>query len=281
MSNKTVLDEYNRAVDDLTRVAGALGMQEEEGFPPLPRLNIGGQEFQTKLSVLRSQPGSLLSAVFVGEEECEYDEQGRFFFDHDPTFFHNILNFMRTGDCTIPYERGPFEHFRKQVEYWRLEVLEARCEVHYEKYIKPFVVGDKSARAGKGPNGRLVYAKATAEQKKLYGALATKLIESVHASLMEGAGAGHICTTLTSYRPPELAGRPGLPLWKNPDNWAIAHVTYCWDPSLACFFAPVGGMGALVAASEYLVTSFAEKGFLAAVKPDASGYSYEVSGMAA
>jgi hypothetical protein len=62
----------------------------------------------------------------MGEEDCEFDDQGRFFFDHDPAYFHSILEFMRTGDCALPYERGAFETFRKQVEYWRLDILEAR-----------------------------------------------------------------------------------------------------------------------------------------------------------
>ena len=34
---------------------------EEDGFPPIPRLNIGGTEFQCRVEHLRSQPGSFLS----------------------------------------------------------------------------------------------------------------------------------------------------------------------------------------------------------------------------
>jgi hypothetical protein len=62
----------------------------------------------------------------MGEDECEYDAEGRFFFDHDPTHFHLILNFMRAGECIIPYERGAFEAFKRDVQFWRLDVLEAR-----------------------------------------------------------------------------------------------------------------------------------------------------------
>lgn len=50
------------AVEEVARATGALGLEDEaDGFPPLPRLNIGGAEFQTRIAVLRSQPGSLLS----------------------------------------------------------------------------------------------------------------------------------------------------------------------------------------------------------------------------
>ncbi len=75
----------------------------------------------------------------MGEEECEYDEQGRFYFDHDPTHFHAILTFMRSGDCVIPYERGAFEAFRRDVSYWRLDVLEARVSSELkQRTSRPF-----------------------------------------------------------------------------------------------------------------------------------------------
>jgi hypothetical protein len=38
---------------------------EEDGFPPIPRLNIGGTEFQCRVEHLRSQPGSFLSKLRV------------------------------------------------------------------------------------------------------------------------------------------------------------------------------------------------------------------------
>lgn len=154
--------------------------------------------------------------------------------------------------------------------------------MHYQKYIKLFIQGEKSTRGkGRGPNGRAVHSKAMTEQKKLHGAVAEKVLEGVHASLMEGAAHGHNTTIVTAYKPPEMAAIPGLPAWRAPDNWAVSNVTYCWDSSLLCFFSPVeGGVGALMAASEYLVSCFAEKGFKAVAKQDASGFSYEISGTA-
>ncbi len=73
----------------------------------------------------------------MGEEECEYDDQGRFYFDHDPTYFNLVLNFMRSGDCIIPYERGAFEALKKDCAYWRLDTLEARVSTRdYRYFIK-------------------------------------------------------------------------------------------------------------------------------------------------
>jgi hypothetical protein len=62
------------AVEEVARATGALGLEDEaDGFPPLPRLNIGGAEFQTRIAVLRSQPGSLLSecSSFVAQSRDE------------------------------------------------------------------------------------------------------------------------------------------------------------------------------------------------------------------
>lgn len=81
---------------------------------------------KSKLTPWSLMTTTLAAAVFMGEEECEFDDQGRFFFDHDPSNFNLVLNYMRSGECVIPYERGAFESFQKDVGFWRLDVLEAR-----------------------------------------------------------------------------------------------------------------------------------------------------------
>jgi hypothetical protein len=232
---------------------------------------VGGSEFQCRVADLRSQPGSLLTAVFMGEEECEFDEQGRFFFDHDPTHMNLVLNFMRHGECSIPYERGAFEAFRKDVQFWRLDLLEARCEVHYKKYVQPQLAGEKGAGAGaaakrKGPNGSAVHARYAAKQKELHGALVERLAEVVHTCLLDGSAFGLNRLTLTSMRPPETIGVMGLPAFR-PPNWAqVAEgrevdTLYCWDPSFLPFFQPAQGFPMLHAARDYFMTRMEEFGF--------------------
>ncbi len=156
-----------------------------------------------------------------------------------------------------------------------------QCDVHYAKHIKPFITGEKSSsRANrKGVNGRAIAVKALARQREAHGPLVDRLLESVHSAMLEGAGMGFNTMTLTAYRPPETIGKPGLPLWKAPESWPVSNVSYCWDPTLAVFFTPVHGFGALVAASEFMVTAFAEKSYRAVAKQDATGFSYEVSGI--
>ncbi len=62
---KLDVEEYNRALDAITSTAAQLGVaaaeEEEDGFPAICKLNVGGQEFQCHRDFLRSQPGSYLS----------------------------------------------------------------------------------------------------------------------------------------------------------------------------------------------------------------------------
>lgn len=60
---KLDVEEYNRAIDSIANTVAQLGVEsaEEDGFPVICKLNIGGQEFQCHRDHLRSQPGSLLS----------------------------------------------------------------------------------------------------------------------------------------------------------------------------------------------------------------------------
>lgn len=74
---KLDVNEYNAAVDAITAQAQQLGIDhsgaaaaEEDGFPPIPRLNIGGTEFQCRVEHLRSQPGSFLSESLTLKSRC-------------------------------------------------------------------------------------------------------------------------------------------------------------------------------------------------------------------
>lgn len=217
----------------------------------------------------------------MGEEECEYDDTGRFYFDHDPTYFNLILNFMRTAECILPYERGAFEGFKKDVQFWRLDPLEARCDVHFKKYIQPQISGEKatgSIAKRKGPNGMAVHSKFFAKQKELHGSLIDKLCDVIHNALMDGAVNGYNRVTVTAYRPPHTIGTPNLPLIKTPE-WANDSTLYIWDPTYAAVFQPVTGYPMLYATRDYFVERMEEYGFKITPSFDVStGMNYDVSG---
>ncbi|XP_034024944.1 BTB/POZ domain-containing protein KCTD14 [Thalassophryne amazonica] len=63
---------------------------------PVVHLNVGGHLFTTSLSVLRKHPESKLANLFSGQPKLHTDLQGRYFIDHDGSYFGAILEFLRT-----------------------------------------------------------------------------------------------------------------------------------------------------------------------------------------
>ena len=74
-------------------------------FPPIVNLNVGGRHFMTSLSTLKKEPGSLLAAMFTGDEPISMDSDGRYFIDADPDVFFHILNYLRV-DLLPPADKA-------------------------------------------------------------------------------------------------------------------------------------------------------------------------------
>ncbi|XP_078585334.1 uncharacterized protein LOC144867321 [Branchiostoma floridae x Branchiostoma japonicum] len=71
---------------------------EQQGFPEVVCLNVGGRHFTTSLSTLRKREDSMLAAMFSGRHHVATDKDGRYFIDRDGTNFGHILNFLRSDD---------------------------------------------------------------------------------------------------------------------------------------------------------------------------------------
>uniref|UniRef100_A0A6B2LDY6 BTB domain-containing protein n=1 Tax=Arcella intermedia TaxID=1963864 RepID=A0A6B2LDY6_9EUKA len=65
-------------------------------------MNVGGTCFTTSLSTLRKFPNSHLGKMFTIGEGVVRDSYGRFFIDRDPVLFAIFLNYLRTGNVSIP-----------------------------------------------------------------------------------------------------------------------------------------------------------------------------------
>ncbi|XP_021103891.1 BTB/POZ domain-containing protein KCTD14 isoform X1 [Heterocephalus glaber] len=66
-------------------------------------LNVGGQVFTTTTDTLRKVPGSRLAEMFSSSASACKDAEGRFFIDHPGTFFHPILDYLRSGQVPIQH----------------------------------------------------------------------------------------------------------------------------------------------------------------------------------
>nr|XP_013006630.1 BTB/POZ domain-containing protein KCTD14 [Cavia porcellus] len=60
-------------------------------------LNVGGQIFTTTTDTLRKYPGSRLAEMLSSSATACKDAEGRFFIDRPGTYFHPILDYLRSG----------------------------------------------------------------------------------------------------------------------------------------------------------------------------------------
>lgn len=64
-------------------------------FPKIIDLNVGGTYYSTTLDTLRSDPDSMLCAMFSGRVGVLRDKDQRYFIDRDGGLFKHVLSFLR------------------------------------------------------------------------------------------------------------------------------------------------------------------------------------------
>ncbi|KAM8742360.1 BTB/POZ domain-containing protein KCTD7 isoform 2-T2 [Acanthopagrus schlegelii] len=97
----------------------ALSTQEQE-FPEVISLNVGGTYFTTRLSTLRRFEDTMLAAMFSGRHYIPRDADGRYFIDRDGTYFGDILNFLREGE--LPH-RDRVRAVHREAQYYAIGPL--------------------------------------------------------------------------------------------------------------------------------------------------------------
>ncbi|XP_077403325.1 BTB/POZ domain-containing protein KCTD7 [Vanacampus margaritifer] len=102
-----------------------LDARQEQEFPEVISLNVGGSHFTTRLSTLRRYDDTMLAAMFSGRHHIPRDSDGRFFIDRDGTYFGDILNFLREGELP-QHERVRAVH--REAQYYSIAPLLERLE---------------------------------------------------------------------------------------------------------------------------------------------------------
>uniref|UniRef100_A0A1A8QDD6 BTB/POZ domain-containing protein KCTD7 n=1 Tax=Nothobranchius rachovii TaxID=451742 RepID=A0A1A8QDD6_9TELE len=97
----------------------SLNAQEQE-FPEVISLNVGGTFFTTRLSTLRRYEDTMLAAMFSGRHYIPRDAEGRYFIDRDGTYFGDILNFLREGE--LPH-RDRVRAVHREAQYYSIGPL--------------------------------------------------------------------------------------------------------------------------------------------------------------
>ncbi|XP_061606767.1 BTB/POZ domain-containing protein KCTD7 [Phyllopteryx taeniolatus] len=102
-----------------------LNAGQEQEFPEVISLNVGGSHFTTRLSTLRRYEDTMLSAMFSGRHHIPRDADGRFFIDRDGAYFGDILNFLREGE--LPH-RERVRAVHREAQYYSIAPLLERLE---------------------------------------------------------------------------------------------------------------------------------------------------------
>ncbi len=100
------------------------------------KLNVGGTPYTTTLTTLRTDPSSMLAAMFSGRFPLEQDEDGSYFIDRDGKVFGLILNWLRTGQ--IPPSLSEEDRFSilLEAEYFQLSKLAEQLKRSHQLKFK-------------------------------------------------------------------------------------------------------------------------------------------------
>ena len=79
------------------RTAAGPTCSSGQDFPKIIDLNVGGTYYSTTLDTLRSDPDSMLCAMFSGRVGVLTDKDHRYFIDRDGNLFRYVLSFLRFG----------------------------------------------------------------------------------------------------------------------------------------------------------------------------------------
>uniref|UniRef100_A0A8C7VQU3 Potassium channel tetramerisation-type BTB domain-containing protein n=1 Tax=Oncorhynchus mykiss TaxID=8022 RepID=A0A8C7VQU3_ONCMY len=83
--------------------------------------NNGGQKFTTTLSTLRRHQDSRIARILDGKDTDFKVISGQVFVDRDWTFFKYILDYMRTGQITLPAEFSDYNGLAQEAQFYGLK----------------------------------------------------------------------------------------------------------------------------------------------------------------
>jgi len=89
----------------------------------LIRLNVGGERYTTTRATLTRYPSSMLGAMFSGTLPTSIDEHGCFFIDRDGPMFRHVLNFLRSGQLSLPADFDQLGLLATEADFYQVEDL--------------------------------------------------------------------------------------------------------------------------------------------------------------
>lgn len=89
-------------------------------------LNVGGQLFETTVSVLTRDPFSILAALCRRDSHYVEHPEEPFFFDRDWWIFRHILAYLRSS--VLPTDIDTLKELYTEATFYRLELLQKAIE---------------------------------------------------------------------------------------------------------------------------------------------------------
>jgi hypothetical protein len=97
-------------------------MQQQQQYPKIIELNVGGKYYATTLVTLQRYPNSMLARMFSGNFATTQDKDGRYFLDRNGDAFGVILDYLRTGNLFIPPNLSR-EQIYEEAQYYCIDPL--------------------------------------------------------------------------------------------------------------------------------------------------------------
>jgi len=86
-------------------------------------LNVGGTKYSTTLSTLTKYPKSMLGAMFLGQIPSQLDKNKNYFIDRDGEIFRYILQYLRSGEVTLPKEHKNHSLLQSEALFYQIQPL--------------------------------------------------------------------------------------------------------------------------------------------------------------
>jgi BTB/POZ domain-containing adapter for CUL3-mediated RhoA degradation protein len=112
-----------KALDAKRAEWDALMKKANEHAAAAPRkikLDIGGEKFTTTKDTLNKFKNSFFYAM-IGSGKWSPDEDGCYFVDRDPTYFHHVMEYMRSGDTDfLTLGNKVLERVRQDFDFYQI-----------------------------------------------------------------------------------------------------------------------------------------------------------------
>ncbi|XP_043927727.1 potassium channel regulatory protein [Protopterus annectens] len=86
-------------------------------------LNVGGVKYATLNSTLRKYPGSKLARLAEGNDADFRLINGQVFVDRDGDLFRYFLDYLRTGQLSLPSDFSEYERLIREADFYELHSL--------------------------------------------------------------------------------------------------------------------------------------------------------------